>query len=81
MTITVSTLSNGLRVITDRMDHVETASLGVWVGAGTRHESASMNGVSHLLTVCLSVEPVSKSADDLWEPMFSGLTEASHGGF
>lgn len=49
MTITVSTLSNGLRVITDRMEHVETASLGVWVGAGTRHESASMNGVSHLL--------------------------------
>jgi len=49
MTITVSTLSNGLRVITDRMEHVETASLGVWVGAGTRHETASMNGVSHLL--------------------------------
>lgn len=49
MTITVSTLPNGLRVITDRMEHVETASLGVWVGAGTRHETASMNGVSHLL--------------------------------
>ena len=30
MTITVSTLPNGLRVITDRMEHVETASLGVW---------------------------------------------------
>lgn len=49
MSITVSTLPNGLRVITDRMEHVETVSLGVWVGAGTRHESASMNGVSHLL--------------------------------
>jgi len=49
MTITVSALSNGLRIITDRMDHVETASLGVWVGAGTRHEAESVNGVSHLL--------------------------------
>lgn len=49
MTITVSTLSNGLRIVTDRMDHVETASLGVWVGAGTRHESEAVNGVSHLL--------------------------------
>ena len=49
MSITVSTLPNGLRIITDRMEHVETASLGVWVGAGTRHETASMNGVSHLL--------------------------------
>lgn len=49
MTITVSTLSNGLRIITDRMDHVETASLGVWVGTGTRNEAKSVNGVSHLL--------------------------------
>ncbi|MCA8929977.1 MAG: insulinase family protein, partial [Alphaproteobacteria bacterium] len=49
MTTTVSTLSNGLRIVTDRMDHVETASLGVWVGAGTRHETEAVNGVSHLL--------------------------------
>ena len=49
MTITVSTLANGLRIITDRMDHVETASLGVWVGTGTRHEAEAVNGVSHLL--------------------------------
>lgn len=49
MTITVSTLSNGLRIVTDRMEHVETASLGIWVGAGTRHEAEAVNGVSHLL--------------------------------
>jgi predicted Zn-dependent peptidase len=49
MTVTVSTLSNGLRIVTDRMDHVETASLGIWVGAGTRHEAEAVNGVSHLL--------------------------------
>jgi len=49
MSVSVTTLANGLRVITDRMDHVETASVGVWVGAGTRHETAALNGVSHLL--------------------------------
>ncbi len=49
MTITVSTLSNGLRIITDRMEHVETASLGIWVGTGTRNEAKAVNGVSHLL--------------------------------
>ena len=49
MTITISTLSNGLRIITDRMEHVETASLGVWVGTGTRNEAKAVNGVSHLL--------------------------------
>jgi len=42
-------LPSGLRVVTDPMDTVETVSLGVWVEAGTRHEPAAVNGVSHLL--------------------------------
>ena len=49
MTVEVSTLPNGLRVATDRIDTVETASLGAWVGVGTRHEPASVNGVAHML--------------------------------
>lgn len=47
--VRASTLANGMRVVTDRVDSVETASLGVWVGAGTRHEPRSINGVAHLL--------------------------------
>ncbi len=49
MTIRVTTLANGLRVITDHMDTVETVSVGAWVAVGTRHERADVNGVSHLL--------------------------------
>ncbi len=49
MTVEVTTLPSGLRVATDRMNHVETVSLGVWAGAGTRHERAEVNGVAHLL--------------------------------
>ena len=49
MTVEVSTLSSGLRVATDRIDTVETASLGAWVGVGTRHEPAAVNGVAHML--------------------------------
>ena len=49
MTFQVSTLDNGLRIATDRVEHVETASIGVWVGVGTRHETADVNGVAHLL--------------------------------
>ncbi len=49
MSVEVSTLPNGLRVATDRMDTVETASLGAWVGVGTRHEPAAVNGVAHML--------------------------------
>lgn len=47
--VRVTTLPNGLRVATDHMDSVETASLGVWSGVGTRHEPAEHNGVAHLL--------------------------------
>lgn len=49
MTVRVDTLANGLRVATDRMDGVESATVGVWVGAGTRYEDAQTNGVAHLL--------------------------------
>jgi predicted Zn-dependent peptidase len=47
--IRVATLANGLRVATDPMDSVETASVGVWVEAGSRFEAAPINGISHFL--------------------------------
>lgn len=49
MSVEVTTLPSGLRVVTERMPHVETASLGVWVGAGSRHETPAEHGLSHLL--------------------------------
>jgi predicted Zn-dependent peptidase len=49
MSVEVTTLPCGLRVVTDRMDHLETATLGVFVGAGSRHERADEHGLSHLL--------------------------------
>ncbi|VTZ22618.1 Peptidase M16 domain protein [Methylocella tundrae] len=49
MSAKVTTLPSGLRVVTDAMPHLETASLGVWVGAGSRHERKSEHGLSHLL--------------------------------
>ena len=49
MTLQTRTLKNGLRIVTDRMDTVETASIGCWVDVGTRNESPDVNGVSHLL--------------------------------
>ena len=47
--IQITTLPNGLRVATDRMASVETVSIGVWAGVGTRHETKAHNGVAHLL--------------------------------
>ena len=49
MTVRLTRLENGMRVLTDRMSSVETVSIGVWVAIGTRHEPAQINGVAHLL--------------------------------
>lgn len=49
MTVRVTTLSNGMRVATDAMPHVETVSVGIWVDVGARYESNDFNGLSHLL--------------------------------
>ncbi len=49
MSVRVTMLGNGMRVLTDRMDSVETVSIGVWVDVGTRHEPSQINGVAHLL--------------------------------
>ena len=49
MSVEVTTLSGGLRVASDSMDTVETATVGAWVEVGTRDERAEVNGVSHVL--------------------------------
>ena len=49
MTVEVTRLASGLSVVTDHMPHLESASLGVWVGAGSRDEKADEHGISHLL--------------------------------
>ena len=49
MTVEQATFPGGMRFVTDRMDSVESVSLGVWVNAGARNETAEINGVSHLL--------------------------------
>src|SRR5712672_2769299 len=49
MTTQLSTLTNGLRVATDRVETVDTVSLGIWIDVGTRHEPAEINGVAHFL--------------------------------
>lgn len=47
--VETTTLANGLTVVSERMPHLKTASLGVWVKAGSRHETDAEHGLSHLL--------------------------------
>lgn len=65
--IRITTLANGLRVATDYVPTVETASLGVWVGAGTRYETASVNGVAHMLEHMLFKGTTRRNAREIAE--------------
>ncbi|MET3682186.1 putative Zn-dependent peptidase [Alkalibacillus flavidus] len=42
-------LSNGLRIVEEQMEHVQSVSIGIWILSGSRYESAGENGVSHLI--------------------------------
>jgi predicted Zn-dependent peptidase len=44
-----SVLTNGIRVITERMPHVRSVAVGVWVETGSRRELESRGGMSHLI--------------------------------
>ena len=42
-------LNNGVRLITEQLDHLCSVSLGIWVDAGSRDEAKSENGISHFI--------------------------------
>ena len=48
-TTQITTLASGLRVASETMGGVQTASVGVWVDVGARYEADEVNGVAHML--------------------------------
>lgn len=42
-------LANGTRIVTAEMPHMASVSMGVWVGVGSRHEPATLAGISHFI--------------------------------
>ena len=49
MSLRTHTLPNGFRIVTEAMPGLKSASCGLWVGAGGRHETAAQNGIAHFL--------------------------------
>jgi predicted Zn-dependent peptidase len=49
LTVQTHTLSNGFRIVTEHMPGLKSASLGIWVMAGGRHERIEQNGIAHFL--------------------------------
>ncbi len=63
--IEMTTLANGLRVITEAMPHVRSVSVGVWVGTGSRRETPDQNGLSHFIEHMLFKGTTRRSAEDI----------------
>tara|TARA_B100001540_G_scaffold305367_1_gene316192 strand:+ start:19 stop:1272 length:1254 start_codon:yes stop_codon:yes gene_type:complete len=58
----ISTLDNGLRIVTQNMPGLETVSMGIWNFVGGRDESENINGVAHLLEHMAFKGTLTKSA-------------------
>ncbi|MEE9418351.1 MAG: pitrilysin family protein [Desulfatiglandaceae bacterium] len=44
-----SVLDNGVRIISERLEHLRSVSLGIWVNRGSRDEEGPENGISHFI--------------------------------
>ncbi len=60
--IRTTTLANGLLVLTERMPHLRSVSMGVWLDCGSRDETAERNGISHFLEHMVFKGTTSRSA-------------------
>jgi predicted Zn-dependent peptidase len=49
LTVQQHTLANGFRIVSENMPGLESASIGIWVTAGGRHERPEQNGIAHFL--------------------------------
>ncbi len=60
-------LPNGFRIVTENMPSLRSASLGIWVDAGARHERPEQNGIAHFLEHMAFKGTKSRSALDIAE--------------
>ena len=63
--IEVSSLGNGIQLITETMPHVRSVSIGVWMGTGSRQEIGEENGISHFIEHMLFKGTTTRSAEDI----------------
>ncbi|WP_459797499.1 M16 family metallopeptidase, partial [Mycobacterium riyadhense] len=64
-----TTLPGGLRVVTEYLPAVRSASVGVWVGVGSRDEGATVAGAAHFLEHLLFKSTPTRTAVDIAQAM------------
>jgi predicted Zn-dependent peptidase len=60
-----SRLPNGIRVVTERIPHVRSVAVGVWVDTGSRHEPLPRSGVSHFIEHLVFKGTQTRTAEDV----------------
>jgi predicted Zn-dependent peptidase len=64
-------LPNGLIILTERMEHMRSVAMGVWIKSGSRCEPAETNGISHFVEHMLFKGTRSRSAQHIAREMDS----------
>jgi predicted Zn-dependent peptidase len=58
-------LANGVRLVTERMPHVRSISIGVWLARGSRHEPTTHAGIAHFVEHMLFKGTETRSAEHI----------------
>jgi predicted Zn-dependent peptidase len=58
-------LPNGLTIITEQMQHIRSASIGIWLQTGSRDEDAAWNGISHFIEHMLFKGTEHRTAEEI----------------
>ena len=63
------TLSNGLRIVGEKLTHVRSCTVGVWMKVGSMNERPEENGLSHFIEHMVFKGTATRSARDIAEEM------------
>lgn len=80
----IRTLDNGLRLLADPMNHMESVAIGMWIRAGGRYERKDIGGISHLLEHLLFKGTKTRDMKTIKEAIegrggsFNGFTSEEH---
>src|SRR5713226_5536733 len=71
-------LPNGLVVVTEKMPHVRSVSVGIWLGTGSRGESPESNGIAHFIEHMVFKGTERRTAEEIAQSMDSlgGMLDA-----
>jgi len=65
--VQVHTCDNGVRIVSEQIDHVRSVALGIFVNAGSRYELPEENGITHFIEHMLFKGTATRTARQIAE--------------